>query len=171
MQPSPERSDQPQDAATVLEELTRQVTRLGPLRELSLSALGTLATLAVSGPLAVTDLAGREQISQPSMTTLLFRLQRHGLVHRQRDPADGRVVLVAITDAGRRTLHRRRSSRIQFLTDLVARLTPAERRALLEAVPALRAMTQALTELALPGRDARDARRPTSLKDGVQTNA
>ena len=138
--------------AEALEELSRCAIRFAPSRELSLSALGTLATLASSGPIPTTELAARERISQPSMTTLVSRLQRQGLVRRQSDASDGRVVLVTITGAGLRTLRRRRSGRVLFLADLVSRLDPAEQGTLAAAVPALRAMIGALTELHLSGR-------------------
>ena len=40
-------------------------------------------------------------ISQPSMTQLIQRLERRGLVARSADPADRRVALVEISDGGR----------------------------------------------------------------------
>jgi DNA-binding MarR family transcriptional regulator len=128
--------------AEALDEVTRlafrQMATLGPI---SFSALATLFTLDSSGPCRLTELAGREGISQPSMTAMVSRLERQGLAERQRDPSDGRIVLVAITGAGQDMLRRRRSARAAFLTSLIGALDPAEQRALADAAAALRHMT------------------------------
>jgi DNA-binding MarR family transcriptional regulator len=128
--------------AEALDEVTRlafrQMATLGPI---SFSALATLSALDSSGPLRLTDLAGREGISQPSMTAMVSRLERQGLAERRRDPSDGRIVLVAITGAGQDMLRRRRNARAAFLSSLMGALDPAEQRALANAAAALRHMT------------------------------
>src|SRR3979409_184979 len=128
--------------AEALDEVTRFAFRqLETLREISFSAVATLSTLGSSGPCRLTELAGREGISQPSMTTMVSRLQRQGLVERQHDPSDGRIVLVAITGAGQDMLRRRRAGRGASRPSLMGALDPAEQRALANAAPALRLMT------------------------------
>src|SRR5271163_2788951 len=69
-------------------------------RELSLTSASTLATLERTGPRRITDLAVIEGVTQPSMTTLVKVLERDGMVERRGDPGDGRVALVAVTEAG-----------------------------------------------------------------------
>ena len=128
--------------AEALDEVTRfAIRQIATLREISFSAAATLSTLDSSGPCRLTELAGREGISQPSMTTMVSRLQRQGLVERQHDPSDGRIVLVAITGAGQDMLRRRRTERVAFLSSLIGALDPAEQRALADAAAALRHMT------------------------------
>lgn len=128
--------------AEALDDVTRFVIRqLETLRLISLSAAATLGTLDSSGPCRLTELAGREGISQPSMTTMVSRLERQGLVERRRDPSDGRIVLVAITGAGQDMLRRRTVGRVAFLSSLIGPLDPAEQRALADAAAALRHMT------------------------------
>ena len=128
--------------AEALDEVARfAIRQLDTLREISFSAAATLSTLASSGPCRLTELAGREGISQPSMTTMVSRLERQGLVERRRDPSDGRIVLVAITGAGQDMLRRRRTERVAFLSSLIGALDPAEQRALADAAAALRHMT------------------------------
>jgi DNA-binding MarR family transcriptional regulator len=128
--------------AEALDEVTRlafrQMATLGPI---SFSALATLSALDSFGPCRLTDLAGREGISQPSMTAMVSRLERQGLAERRRDPSDGRIVLVAITGAGQDMLRRRRNARAAFLSSLMGALDPAEQRALANAAAALRHMT------------------------------
>src|SRR6516165_5563726 len=71
---------------------------------LSMTAATTLSTLERNGPSRLTALAAREGVTQPAMTQLITRLADAGLVCREPDPDDGRVVRVTITDAGRATL-------------------------------------------------------------------
>jgi DNA-binding MarR family transcriptional regulator len=136
------RSSEWRGAAEALDEVAVFVIRrLTALREISLSAAATLATLDSAGPCRLTDLAAREGVSQPSMTTLVSRLERQGLAERRDDPSDGRIVLVAITEAGRDVLRFRRAGRVAFLASLIGELPQEDRRALAAAVPALRRMT------------------------------
>jgi DNA-binding MarR family transcriptional regulator len=58
-------------------------------------------------------------------------------VTRVPDPADRRVVQVAITDEGRAVLSRRRAARAGRLGALLAALGPEERAAVAAALPAL----------------------------------
>src|SRR5271170_1760667 len=78
---------------------------------LSLTSAATLAAIERFGPQRLTALAAREGVTQPAMTQLISRLEDAGQVRRGSDPDDGRVVLVAITDAGRATLAQRRATR------------------------------------------------------------
>ena len=110
---------------------------------LSLTAAGTLATLERSGSRRLTVLAAREGVTQPAMTQLITRLEDVGLVRREADPADGRVVLVAITDEGRATLASRRARRAEKLAVILAQLSTDHRAALTAALPALAALGNA----------------------------
>jgi DNA-binding MarR family transcriptional regulator len=110
---------------------------------LSLTAAGTLATLDRSGPSRLSGLAAGEGVTQPAMTQLITRLEDTGLVRRAADPADGRAVIVTITDEGRTTLAARRTRRAEKLAGLLAQLTPDHRAALTAALPALAALGSA----------------------------
>jgi DNA-binding MarR family transcriptional regulator len=68
--------------------------------ELSRTELGLLRTLS-EGPRRITELAELEALAQPTMTTLIKRLEQQGLVKRERRSDDGRVVLVDLTEQGR----------------------------------------------------------------------
>ena len=67
--------------------------------ELTRSEAGLLSTLG-SGPRRITELAELEGLAQPTMTSLVKQLERQGLVRRDRQTDDGRVVLVHLTDSG-----------------------------------------------------------------------
>jgi DNA-binding MarR family transcriptional regulator len=71
------------------------------------------------------------------MTQLVTRLEREGLAARSSDPADGRVVIVSITEAGRAAVARRRAGRAQALAPLLDALPAEEHAAITAALPAL----------------------------------
>jgi DNA-binding MarR family transcriptional regulator len=60
------------------------------------------------------------------MTQLIARLEDAGLVRREADPADGRVVQVRLTDQGRDTLARRRAVRAERLAVILYRISPQD---------------------------------------------
>jgi DNA-binding MarR family transcriptional regulator len=115
-------------------------------RTLSLTASSTLATLERTGPRRLTDLAVNEQIAQPSMTALVNQLVGMGVAERRRDAADARVVLVAITPAGRKYLRDLRRAGVGELTTVIDKLPANEAAALHRALPAINHLVELLAE-------------------------
>jgi DNA-binding MarR family transcriptional regulator len=84
--------------ATLMRQLE---TQLEQETGFALADYDVLAQLALAGgELRMTDLANRALISRSGMTRRVARLVDEGLVHRAEARADGRGVLVALTDAG-----------------------------------------------------------------------
>jgi DNA-binding MarR family transcriptional regulator len=84
--------------ATLLRQLD---TELEQQAGLALADYDVLAQLAIAGgELRMTELANRALISRSGMTRRVARLVDEGLVHRADASADGRGVVVALTDAG-----------------------------------------------------------------------
>ena len=129
--------------ASGLERLIGLVRSLTPPDGISLTAAATLATLERSGPRRLTALAVQEGVTQPAMTQLIGRLQDAGLVRREADPADGRVVQVRLTDQGRDLLARRRAVRAERLATILDQISPEHRAALGAALPAIDALASA----------------------------
>lgn len=124
--------------------LGRVVTLMRTLdvpRAASLTSMSTLATLERMGPCRLTELALYEGVTQPAMTQLVSRLEDGGLAERRRDPDDGRVVRVFITDDGHAALARRRAVQAERLAALLAELPEEDRAALAAALPALDRLT------------------------------
>jgi DNA-binding MarR family transcriptional regulator len=115
-------------------------------RTLSLTALSTLATLEHTGPRRLTDLAVVEEITQPSMTSLVTQLEQLGLAERRRDRVDARVVLVAITRAGRQLVRERRRVGAEALTELIDKLDEQDAAELNAALPALLRLVDVVAE-------------------------
>jgi DNA-binding MarR family transcriptional regulator len=132
-----------------VERLIGLLRSLRPADGLSLTATATLADLERSGPQRLTALAVREGVTQPAMTQLIARLQEGGLVRREADPGDGRVVQVRLTDQGRDTLARRRALRAERLAVILDRISAEDRAALAAALPAIDALASAQRDATL----------------------
>lgn len=111
-------------------------------RRVSLTAVSTLSTLERTGARRLTDLAGSEGVTQPSMTSVVNQLEKLGFAKRRGDPGDGRVVQVAITTAGRRYLRTLRRAGATVFTALIEKLPEAEVAALRAALPALHQLAE-----------------------------
>jgi DNA-binding MarR family transcriptional regulator len=95
--------------------------------ELSPSQAAALATIDRHGPLTPSELADRERVKRPTATRVIARLEEAGLVHRTRDPQDGRSSLVALSPAGREVLDRVRKRKTAYLARRLRELDADER--------------------------------------------
>jgi len=112
-------------------------------RRVSRSEAGVLSA-ASSGPRRITELAEIEGVAQPTMTLLVKRLEERGWVTRERDPADGRVVLVSLTEAGATVLDELRADYRGALREHMLAMSDEEVAALVTATTALHTLNEAL---------------------------
>jgi DNA-binding MarR family transcriptional regulator len=104
--------------------------------DITLPETSALALLDRGGPTTPGALAKVEQISPQSMGATLAALEARGLVERQADPADGRRVVMSITDAGTAALRIRRTARTEQLAQaLSVGFTTLELQQLMAAAP------------------------------------
>lgn len=127
------------------------VRRLTPQHQLSLTQGSVLSELVMGGPRRMSTLAELEGVRQPSMTDLVRRLERLGLVSRKPDPEDRRAVLIEATEAGRRYLDELVLAREEFLRERLTALDPAGRAAIEAALPALRLLIDPVKREELAG--------------------
>ena len=78
--------------------------------QLTTPEVSVLAQVDRSGPLTVADLARLHQIAPQSMGSTVASLEKHGLVTRSPDPADGRRSLLTASGPGRDVLHSSRGA-------------------------------------------------------------
>ena|SRR5436305_13997347 len=114
----------------VVGELDR---RLRAEHEISVSEFDVLITLfnAPRRRLRMTELANAVTLTQAGLTHLANRLERAGLVERQRDPVDRRSFFVVLNAAGLRRLDEARRTHNEVIRHaFTGRLTRTQRRAL-----------------------------------------
>jgi DNA-binding MarR family transcriptional regulator len=113
--------------------------------ELTMPENAALSRLNRSGPTTSSALARQEQISPQSMGATLAALEARGLVARHPDPADGRRVMLSVTEAGRQVLQDKRNARTrQLAAGLAANFTADEVRLLAEAAPLLERLAHSI---------------------------
>ena len=125
--------------------LLRRLRQVRPDDELSLPESSALARLDRIGPATPGALAKVEQISPQSMGATLAALEARGLIERHPDPADGRRVVLSVTEAGLELLRNKRGARTEQLAQaLSAGFTPAELGQLAAAAPLLERLAQSI---------------------------
>jgi DNA-binding MarR family transcriptional regulator len=98
------------------------------------SHLTVLHRVIEEGPVTATELAQAEHVRRQSMAETLTGLRAGGLITDQRDPGDGRKVLISATQAGRDLVERSSATREAWLTKAIAAtLGPEELRVLHQA--------------------------------------
>ena len=85
-----------------------------------------LSVLVFAGPRSVSELASAEQVTLPTMSKLVTSMENDGLVRRERDPGDGRVVRLHATAKACRMVERGRESRLTVLESLLGGASPRE---------------------------------------------
>jgi DNA-binding MarR family transcriptional regulator len=100
----------------------RFVAREDPASGLSAARLSALSVLVFGGPKTLGELAAAEQVRPPTMTGIVRALEEAGLVRRDADERDGRIVRVRATARGKRVLERARERRIAKLAERLSGL-------------------------------------------------
>ncbi len=141
--PNTEPATAPADTELLAADLRVAVARLARrLRqqtgvEITASLLSALWSIETLGPVTLGDLAGAEQVQPPTITRIASRLEESGLVVREVDRADRRVMRVRLSGEGRRLLERTRSRRTAYLAKRLRSLAPEELGVLGRAAPIL----------------------------------
>jgi len=124
-------------------------------KEATPSRFAALGILHAAGPLRIGELAARAGVALPTMSRIVDGIVQHGWAQRQADQSDHRACVISITAAGEAILETVRRTRITCLEAGLAHLDPADRAALLAAMPALESLADQIT--GTPPREARSA--------------
>lgn len=99
--------------------LLRRLRRVDEAAGLSAPRMSALSVLVFGGSMPITKLAAVEQVRPPCMTRLIQELEAEGLVRRERDDKDRRVVHVHPTPRAVRLMKRGRGRRVELLESML----------------------------------------------------
>lgn len=105
---------------------TRHLTSAG----LTFSQYGALDILYHLGPLPLGQIAEKILRSEGNMTTVVDNLERRGLVRRERNERDRRVVTLSLTETGRHVIEEVLPQHIQAIVEEMSILTADEQETL-----------------------------------------
>jgi len=123
--------------------LLRRLRREDDASGLPAPQLSAMSVIVFGGPITLGALASAEQVRPPTITKLVALLEEQGLVERETDPADRRIVRVKATARGTRLLYEGRRRRVASLAESLGQLPAADRAALANAVPLLEKVARA----------------------------
>ncbi|NMP21333.1 MarR family winged helix-turn-helix transcriptional regulator [Sulfobacillus harzensis] len=98
--------------------------------DLSTTQFQALAILADVEPVTAMAMAGLLRIAGPTATRTVDSLERRGLVLKERDPQDRRVVWIRLTKDGRQVLEQQRERQRVWMQRLLQALSPEEQETL-----------------------------------------
>jgi DNA-binding MarR family transcriptional regulator len=108
-------------------------------RSISMTHLLLMTLLDTHGPVPMSRVAELLGCGLPAATGIVSRMEERGLVERQHDSEDRRVVTLRLSDGGAAEIRDLQLSRRQRMATALSRLSDPEREQLLVSVRALRA--------------------------------
>jgi DNA-binding MarR family transcriptional regulator len=124
--------------------LYRRLRQAAPVDELSLAESSTLSRLERGGPASSSELARHDRISPQSMGVTVAALEDRRLIERDRDPGDGRRIVLSITEAGRQLIHDKRGARTGRIAAALDGFSAEELSRLTAVVPLLERLAEKL---------------------------
>jgi DNA-binding MarR family transcriptional regulator len=119
---SPDRTDVANRLHSAAIHLLRRARRVDAESHLPAPQLSALSVVVYGGPLTLGALAAAEQVRPPTMTRLVAAMEAAGLILRETDQADRRVVRISATTKGKRILEAGRDRRIAVIAESLAGL-------------------------------------------------
>jgi DNA-binding MarR family transcriptional regulator len=123
--------------------LLRRLRREDDASGLPAPQLSALSVIVFGGPITLGALAAAEQVRPPTITKVVATLEKAGLVEREIDSEDRRVVRVRSTARGVRLLQEGRQRRVALLAGSLASLSAADRALLERAASVLEKVVRA----------------------------
>jgi DNA-binding MarR family transcriptional regulator len=135
------------EAIGAVRRITRRAVRTSVHDPLP-PARSELLRLAARRPgIGVAEAAAELRLAPNSVSTMVSKLTEDGLLHRGRVATDGRSVRLTITDKGAARIDQWQDIRVDLAGRAIDRLTVADRRVLMAAIPALTRLAEQMEEL------------------------
>lgn len=131
----------------VISRLARQLNAASTGEGLTPSQYSVLGLVRSRGPLGLAELTELEGLNPTMLSRIVRKLDENGLISRLPDPNDLRAVRVAITPSGELVHGRIRERRTRALSDTLEQLPEDTADRLLESVPALETLAEALKKI------------------------
>jgi DNA-binding MarR family transcriptional regulator len=128
----------------VIGRLARQLNETSTGEGLTPTQYSVLALVRTRGPLGLAELTELEGLNPTMLSRVIRVLDDAGLILRSPDPGDMRAARLEITPAGEQMHDRVRERRTSVLTECLNRLPPQTAATLLDNVPALEALAEAV---------------------------
>jgi DNA-binding MarR family transcriptional regulator len=96
-----------------------------------------LLTVGLYGPMSVTQLANRHNVTLKTASLIAVELERAGLIERREDPADRRRTIVAVAKGKQQAVDEGLSRRAAHLQRTLDRLTRSQRDGLIRGLEML----------------------------------
>jgi DNA-binding MarR family transcriptional regulator len=128
----------------VISRLARQLNETSTGEGLTPTQYSVLGLIRGRGPLGLAELTELEGLNPTMLSRVVRALDEQGLISRLPDPSDLRAARVEVTPEGEQVHNRVKQQRARVLSECLGRLTPPTAAALLEAVPAMEALAEAL---------------------------
>jgi DNA-binding MarR family transcriptional regulator len=117
--------------------LLRRARRVDAESHLPAPQLSALSVIVYGGPITLGALASAEQVRPPTMTRLIAAMEDGGLIEREPDKEDRRVVRIRATTKGKRILEEGRDRRIAVIAEALAALPDTDVKAIALALDAI----------------------------------
>jgi DNA-binding MarR family transcriptional regulator len=125
--------------------LARQMRLSAAHAGLTPTQMSVFNSVVRHSPVRLAELQAIESVNPTMLSRVVGKLEDAGLIDRVVDATDRRVVTVSVTAAGERMHQQVRDERNRTLTALLEALPPGQARAVLDAVPALEALSLGMT--------------------------
>jgi MarR family 2-MHQ and catechol resistance regulon transcriptional repressor len=107
-----------------------RLNQRGTLANLTVSQFGVLESLYHLGPMCPGELSTKLLKSGGNMTLVIDNLEKQGLIRRERDANDRRMIIVSLTEAGRELIGKIFPGHVAAIVEELSYLTPAEQETL-----------------------------------------
>jgi DNA-binding MarR family transcriptional regulator len=128
----------------VISRLARELNATATAEGLTPTQASVLGLIAFRGPLGLTELAQLEGLNPTMLSRVVGKLTELGLIQRDPNPDDLRAIRVEATDAGRSVHERVKLLRTEAIGTCLDQLPEASAKSIIDALPALDELAQAL---------------------------